>query len=1186
MPGFVPTDIGGLLLWLDAADQSTITKDADNFVSLWTDRSGGTRDLAQSTAAAKPTGRYDVPGGAIKKGAVEFDGAANILTNTADIADFSQSSGEVWAVITLERNPADVAGGTGTIFSSNDTASDVRLVRISTTTISGAIRLQVSQLNNDTGDALHGTTTALKLGKTYIVRVASSGTAYTMEVDGVSQSLTATSGSNTGDWFGDTSARDNVVVGGIATLSFPNGRQFFPGKIHELLVFNAPLSSTFSTSLLSYLQTRWQQSFSPADLSPALWLDAAALASITKSAGAISAWDDKSGNNRDVSQATGANQPTFRSHLEGRDGVDFDGSTDVLSNTTAGGTFSGTSGEVWAVFTKVGTGATCFFASSDVASNTRQLRFFVTSGVVVRVRQNNADTEDIVDFTVPAEVVNGSIFIVRILSTGSAWRVWVNGVEGTASVISGANNGDWFGDTSARDNFSVGAAVILAGTNSPWDGSLRELLVVESANLSDANAELLYQYLKDRWQAIKASAKVTDAIYLRQQMVLTPKGTATIVANLIYPVLNATISAKATLAGALGKRFTENLTVAAKATLAGAIRQTFSLVSTIRGTAIVDELIRNTMKIYGEVEAQANLGSPGLEHYRPVVNPALSGDLVDLSNKLRFKVNSNTVDLTNPYYNLGDLRVGYDGKYLSFTEIPTPTVGHATWRPEQLVQMELDFGSGFKTYFKGKIKSREHVGENNNELIRYEAVGYQVLSNDVTVLNTDGRPEVLFTASTTVATAFTSAGTVSTVASAYTMPVSEAIQRLFTLCTSGLSAAGIPATIGNPGLERFTARLPERVQLRNTGFFAALSQLAALEPGVKPFFDDVTQTWIFPNLLEQTTMQVNVNSVNLVNAIYNQDTNDRYTAVRLFADPSLDVNTLGLDGRSGYVGRQTVELQPDWDPNLQPSWNIYRGTGGDTSTTTFVTESNEYFWVYRRYRIPQNVTDRETHTPVRLRQRYDVKQTTIISTAGTPQPVTEVIDRRWVPIKARVNFKKRLVIADVPLIDTGNPYENGSAQPAAAVQLTFWPLGVWNYTYASSVNSDGTVATTAVTQTRDQYLQSIRYPQTGFRGTAYDVFGIEREYVEIVHPTEVTTQNAQAKLNALKDIRITGDLPIEGDPLEFGINLQAKLRIEHPSLATGLNSYAALVTSYRYEFGKRGKNTISLSTDVAGLVRL
>jgi hypothetical protein len=78
-----------------------------------------------------------------------------------------------------------------------------------------------------------------------------------------------------------------------------------------------------------------KQTFSPLDLSPALWLDASDTATITASSGSVSQWDDKSGNGRNVTQGTAAAQPTTGSAtLNGLNVLSFDGG-DVLVGATA-----------------------------------------------------------------------------------------------------------------------------------------------------------------------------------------------------------------------------------------------------------------------------------------------------------------------------------------------------------------------------------------------------------------------------------------------------------------------------------------------------------------------------------------------------------------------------------------------------------------------------------------------------------------------------------------------------------------------------------------------------------------------------------------------------------------------------------------------------------------------------------
>jgi hypothetical protein len=68
------------------------------------------------------------------------------------------------------------------------------------------------------------------------------------------------------------------------------------------------------------------------DLSPVVWLDAADATTITASLGAVSQWNDKSGNGFHVTQAFGARQPlTGAATINGLNVLTFDGN-DSMSN--------------------------------------------------------------------------------------------------------------------------------------------------------------------------------------------------------------------------------------------------------------------------------------------------------------------------------------------------------------------------------------------------------------------------------------------------------------------------------------------------------------------------------------------------------------------------------------------------------------------------------------------------------------------------------------------------------------------------------------------------------------------------------------------------------------------------------------------------------------------------------------
>ena len=78
--------------------------------------------------------------------------------------------------------------------------------------------------------------------------------------------------------------------------------------------------------------TQW----TPALITTALWLDANDASTIIESGSAVSQWSDKSGNGRNVTQATSANRPTVANAvLNGKNVIRFDGINDKLATASA-----------------------------------------------------------------------------------------------------------------------------------------------------------------------------------------------------------------------------------------------------------------------------------------------------------------------------------------------------------------------------------------------------------------------------------------------------------------------------------------------------------------------------------------------------------------------------------------------------------------------------------------------------------------------------------------------------------------------------------------------------------------------------------------------------------------------------------------------------------------------------------
>jgi hypothetical protein len=76
--------------------------------------------------------------------------------------------------------------------------------------------------------------------------------------------------------------------------------------------------------------------WSPANITTALWLDAADASTIAESGGAVSQWNDKSGNGRHAIQTTSGNRPTVSTAaLNGKNVIAFNGSSQWFSNFSA-----------------------------------------------------------------------------------------------------------------------------------------------------------------------------------------------------------------------------------------------------------------------------------------------------------------------------------------------------------------------------------------------------------------------------------------------------------------------------------------------------------------------------------------------------------------------------------------------------------------------------------------------------------------------------------------------------------------------------------------------------------------------------------------------------------------------------------------------------------------------------------
>lgn len=204
--------------------------------ATWVDRVNSIA-LGQTTSASRPSVDID---GANGRPSLNFDGTNDYLTVNNLVS--STTKGCVVAVVRVVSPNVYQA-----FWSSADNASTSRYLFGLTET--GPIEVQ--QNNGGTYNAVKGSA-SLVANTLTILEWASNDTAYELRVNNAVQSLSTYSGSNSGDWFGDTSSRDHFAMG---ALQRSNLSAYLTGRIAFLCVCNTPLSSGDRAALYGWLSS-------------------------------------------------------------------------------------------------------------------------------------------------------------------------------------------------------------------------------------------------------------------------------------------------------------------------------------------------------------------------------------------------------------------------------------------------------------------------------------------------------------------------------------------------------------------------------------------------------------------------------------------------------------------------------------------------------------------------------------------------------------------------------------------------------------------------------------------------------------------------------------------------------------------------------------------------------------------
>lgn len=238
---------------LDAMDVDSVGTSTDNTaVATWTNRGSLGGSFGQSTAGFKPLWRRSIARNGLP--CLSFDGSDDLMVSSGFTLP-TETSGEVWIVFEAS---ATASAADHVLLGASDEGSPATLAYINFMQRQTASNTQaVKQSNNDVADQQRGAFALGTTGNTFLVRFASSGTAYTLYSWGsVSDTITSVTGANSGDWWGDCTGLAHLTVG-AADGVLGAGASHSAVYIHQILVFPAALSTADAWDWTLTIGAKW-----------------------------------------------------------------------------------------------------------------------------------------------------------------------------------------------------------------------------------------------------------------------------------------------------------------------------------------------------------------------------------------------------------------------------------------------------------------------------------------------------------------------------------------------------------------------------------------------------------------------------------------------------------------------------------------------------------------------------------------------------------------------------------------------------------------------------------------------------------------------------------------------------------------------------------------------------------------
>jgi hypothetical protein len=242
-----------------------------------------------------------------------------------------------------------------------------------------------------------------------------------------------------------------------------------------------------STAVSGWLPAGAPHVFNPADLSPALWLDASDTSTITESSGAVSQWNDKSGNGRNVTQATGVRQPsTGTATINSLNVLAFDGG-DILQRAT----FTMTTRTVFVVAEATGAPTSQGALWRHNASTGNGINILRHNGtgqnsILYFYRLTSALATSLSGLTAPHQITGR-------FTDSATIEARLNGSQVASEVVGAAALASDRVMHVGGDSLNFGSA--------PTEGFVGRIaeIICYTATLSDTNMGLVESYLETKW---------------------------------------------------------------------------------------------------------------------------------------------------------------------------------------------------------------------------------------------------------------------------------------------------------------------------------------------------------------------------------------------------------------------------------------------------------------------------------------------------------------------------------------------------------------------------------------------------------------------------------------------------------------------------------------------------------------